>query len=140
PTGNQEVFELRTVGGYSVKLTGDHKVWTRQRGFVAARDLNNTDEVKLPSSTAAVQEIGQPRDERFFQLLGLFIATANAPAAAGRCAMRLDSCLDDADLVAPLARYVSQTWCGRSTYDDDYVNQLMLSDDDSAEFPQGPEG
>src|SRR5665213_141273 len=40
PTGNREVFELRTVGGYSVKLTGDHKVWTRARGWVPAKNLN----------------------------------------------------------------------------------------------------
>jgi ribonucleoside-diphosphate reductase alpha chain len=137
PTGSKEVFELRTLGGYTVKLTADHKVWTRHRGFVPAQDLNATDEVKLPSSIAAVQEIGQPRDEKFFQLLGLFIATPNTAAAAGRCAMRL--CLDDADLVAPLSRYVSQTWCGRAIYEDDYVNQLMLTDED-ADFPETAEG
>ena len=137
PTGNQEVFELRTVGGYTLKLTADHQVWTRHRGFVAACDLNSSDEVKLPGSTAAVQEIGQPRDGQFFQLLGLFVATANAPAAAGRCAMRL--CLDDADQVAPLSRYVSQTWCARTDYEDDYVNQLMLTESD-ADFPETAEG
>jgi ribonucleoside-diphosphate reductase alpha chain len=136
PTGNQEVYELRTTGGYTLKLTGDHKVWTRGRGFVPACELNTQDEVKLPGATAAVQEIGQPRDEQFFQLLGLFMASANAPAAAGRCAMRLDSCLEDAELVAPLAKYVRLTWCGRTDYDDDYVNQLMLCDEDTTETPE----
>ena len=29
PTGTKDVYELRTAGGYSVKLTADHKVWTR---------------------------------------------------------------------------------------------------------------
>src|SRR3989440_7157427 len=39
PTGTQEVYELKTAGGYTVKLTADHKVWTRTRGWVEARDL-----------------------------------------------------------------------------------------------------
>ena len=49
PTGTREVFELRTAGGYSVKLTADHKIWTRARGWVAAKDLTTADEVRLPS-------------------------------------------------------------------------------------------
>jgi ribonucleoside-diphosphate reductase alpha chain len=126
PTGTQEVFELRTAGGYTVKLTGDHRVWTRRRGWVQARDLRTDDEVKLPGKPAAVQEIGQPQDVRFFQLLGVFLSTAAAPAAAGRQALSLNVCLDEEDLIAPLARYVATAWCGRASYEDDYVNQLML--------------
>src|SRR5881275_2556218 len=34
PTGIQECFELRTAGGYRVQLTADHKVWTKNRGWV----------------------------------------------------------------------------------------------------------
>src|SRR5258708_2000796 len=33
PTGTKDVYELKTVGGYSLKLTADHKVWTRTRGW-----------------------------------------------------------------------------------------------------------
>jgi ribonucleoside-diphosphate reductase alpha chain len=130
PTGTQEVFELRTAGGYTVKLTGDHRVWTRRRGWVQARDLRTDDEVKLPGKPAAVQEIGQPQDVRFFQLLGVFLSTAAAPAAAGRQALSLNVCLDEEDLITPLARYVATAWCGRAAYEDDYVNQLMLGTED----------
>ena len=56
PTGTREVFELRTAGGYRLKLTGDHKVWTRSRGWVAAQDLTTSDEIKLPSQPACVSE------------------------------------------------------------------------------------
>jgi ribonucleoside-diphosphate reductase alpha chain len=136
PTGTKEVFELRTVGGYSVKLTADHKVWTRARGWVAAKDLNGQDEVKLPSKPATVQEIGQPRDEKFFQLLGLFVSTANTAATSGQV-LRLDACLDESDLISPLARYVAQTWSGRTSYEDDYVNQLMLNDEDAGDASGG---
>ena len=52
PTGTKDVYELRTAGGYSVKLTADHKVWTRTRGWVEAQDLTTDDEVRLPSSPA----------------------------------------------------------------------------------------
>src|SRR5437762_2537191 len=33
PTGTQDVYELKTAGGYSLKLTADHKVWTRCRAW-----------------------------------------------------------------------------------------------------------
>ena len=29
----EDVYELRTAGGYCLKLTADHRVWTRQRGW-----------------------------------------------------------------------------------------------------------
>jgi ribonucleoside-diphosphate reductase alpha chain len=125
PTGTKDVYELRTIGGYSVKLTADHKVWSRSRGWVEAQHLRGDDEVKLPGKPATVQEIGEPQDPKFFQLLGLFFSGAN-----GDCdAVRLDACLGGTDLVEPLAKYVAETWCERP-YDDDYVNQLMLTNID----------
>ncbi len=127
PTGTKDVYELRTVGGYRVTLTADHKVWTRIRGWVAAKDLTQEDEVKFPSQPATVQEIGEPQDARFFQLLGLFFSSANASHEA----IRLDACLGEGELVEPFARYVAETWSQR-LYDDDYVNQLMVSDEETA--------
>ncbi|MBI4367730.1 MAG: intein-containing adenosylcobalamin-dependent ribonucleoside-diphosphate reductase [Deltaproteobacteria bacterium] len=44
-TGFKEVYELRTQSGYTVKLTGDHKVWTRNRGDVSAKELVEGDEL-----------------------------------------------------------------------------------------------
>src|ERR1700712_5243534 len=67
PTGTREVFELRTAGGYCVKVTADHKIWTRSRGWVAAQDLTTDDEITLPSKPACVSDIGEPQDSKFFQ-------------------------------------------------------------------------
>src|SRR5205814_119452 len=89
PTGTKDIYELSTVGGYTVKLTADHKVWTRRRGWVAAENLTTSDEVCLPSKPAAVQEVGEPQDPKFFQLLGLFLSDSNNDAAA----LHLDACL-----------------------------------------------
>ncbi|MGD0462952.1 MAG: LAGLIDADG family homing endonuclease [Tepidisphaeraceae bacterium] len=127
PTGTKDVYELRTLGGYRLKLTADHQVWTRIRGWVQAKDLTNDDEVKFPSEPATVQEIGEPQDARFFQLLGLFFSSTNATHDA----IRLEACLGGGELVEPFARYVAETWSQR-LYDDDYVNQLMVSDDETA--------
>ena len=120
PTGTKEVFELRTAGGYCVKLTANHKVWTRSRGWVEAQNLTPQDEVKLPSKPACVQEIGEPQDARFFQLLGLFLSDANGTLGS----LKLDACLTDAAQVDDFARYVADNW-GDRLYADDYVNHEM---------------
>ena len=134
PTGTREVFELRTAGGYSVKVTADHKIWTRSRGWVEAKDLTTQDEIQLPGRPACVHEVGEPQDVRFFQLLGLFLSDANARANE----LRLDACLNDADLVEIFSRYVTEHWgtpaapAERDTvvalpvYNDDYVNHDMI--------------
>jgi ribonucleoside-diphosphate reductase alpha chain len=111
PTGNRDVYELRTAGGYSVKLTADHKVWTRTRGWVEAKDLQTTDEVRLPSNPACVYEIGQPQDPRFFQLLGMLLSDVNA----GLDALRLDKCLGESDDINQFMDYVAQTWGDRQS-------------------------
>src|SRR5205823_3060150 len=77
---------------------------------------------KLPSKTAAVVDIGEPQDPKFFQLLGFFISSANDDPTA----LHLDSCLPNQDQIDEFTTYVSQTW-GERAYNDDYPNQLMLS-------------
>ncbi len=75
PTGTKEVFELRTAGGYTLKLTADHKVWTRTRGWVEAQDLTTDRRGQAsPASPPPCSEIGEPQDAQFFQLLGLFVS------------------------------------------------------------------
>jgi len=122
PTGIREVFELRTVSGYTVKLTADHRVWTRRRGWVAAADLTREDELRLPDRPACVQEIGEPRDPLLFQLLGLYVSEANGDGTA----LRLEKCLPEPSQIAPLARYLWDHWPQRA-YDDDYPDEAMLS-------------
>jgi ribonucleoside-diphosphate reductase alpha chain len=121
PTGTKDVFELRTAGGYKVKLTGDHKVHTRRRGWVEAQHLTADDEVKLPSQPAAVHEIGEPQDSRFFQMLGFFLSDANNDATR----LHLDACVDEADLREQFTNYVAEIW-GERAYADDYANPALL--------------
>ena len=124
PTGTKDVFELRTAGGYRVKLTADHKVWTRARGWVEAKDLQPSDEVQAArASRRCVHEIGEPQDPQFFQLLGLFLSDANGDVDA----LRLDACLPDAALMDAL-RPVRRRELGRPRVvrRDDYVNRAMV--------------
>ncbi|MEA2736255.1 MAG: ribonucleoside-diphosphate reductase alpha chain, partial [Humisphaera sp.] len=122
PTGTKDVFELVTVDGYSVKVTADHKIWTRSRGWVEAQHLTSDDEVRLTHKTSAVQEVGEPQDPKFFQMLGLFLSDANHDANA----LHLDACLPSHDVAEQFSRYVTENWQDR-TYADDYVNQLMVT-------------
>jgi len=57
PTGNKEVFELKTSAGYSLKLTADHKVATANRGDVRASDLLPSDQILLAGSGFGSNEI-----------------------------------------------------------------------------------
>ncbi len=132
PTGTKDVYELVTAGGYSLKITEDHQIWTKSRGWVAGRDLTTADEIRLPSKTAAVQEIGEPQDSKFFQLLGLFLSDSNGDADA----LHLDACLPSHDIAEQFSRYVAENWSDR-TYADDYVNQLMLAESDSLDENPG---
>ena len=132
PTGTKDVYELRTIGGYTLKLTAEHKVWTRRHGWIEAQHLTTDDEIRLPARPAAVHEIGEPQDHRFFQLLGLFLSSANNDAAA----LHLDRCIPDHDAIDAFSRYVNQTW-GEKLYDDDYVNALMLDGADAANQSAG---
>src|SRR5712692_6927034 len=47
PTGRKAVLRLRTRGGFELRLTGEHKVFTLNRGDVAARDLARGDRLQL---------------------------------------------------------------------------------------------
>ena len=106
PTGTKDVFELRTAGGYCLKLTADHKVWTRGRGWVEAQHLTTADELRFPSRPAAVHTIGEPQDARFFQLLGLFVSDANGSGTA----LHLDAATAHTTDAPTFARYIADTW------------------------------
>ncbi len=47
PTGVKPVLRLRTRSGFQLRLTEDHKVWTLDRGDVAAKDLKAGDKLEL---------------------------------------------------------------------------------------------
>ena len=121
PTGTRDVYELRTAGGYSLKLTADHKVWARHRGWVEAKDLEISDEVRLPSQPACVSQIGEPQDPTFFQLLGCYLSDANHDTTG----LRMDGLVSEPGQVEQFSRYVADNW-GARIYNDDYVNRSMI--------------
>jgi ribonucleoside-diphosphate reductase alpha chain len=47
PTGRKPVFRLKTQSGYELKITADHKVFTKNRGDVAVKDLHRGDRIFL---------------------------------------------------------------------------------------------
>jgi ribonucleoside-diphosphate reductase alpha chain len=106
PTGTKETFELRTVDGYSVKLTADHRVFTRNRGWVEARHLTSTDELRLMSEPACVEEVGEPVDPRVFQLSGFLLSDANNDLTT----LNLESVLTDPGQIDMFADYAAETW------------------------------
>ena len=56
PTGRKMVYRLRTVSGYSLELTADHRVMTVNRGDVPAGELTTQDRIKLGSVVFGEQE------------------------------------------------------------------------------------
>src|SRR5215213_7907787 len=127
PTSQKDVYELRTAGGYSLKLTADHKVWTRHRGWVEAKDLETSDEVRLPSQPACVSQIGEPQDPTFFQLLGCYLSDGNSDTTG----LRLEGSLSEPAQVEQFSRYVADNW-GARLYNDDYVDRSMIDGAESS--------
>ncbi|MCR4369185.1 MAG: vitamin B12-dependent ribonucleotide reductase [archaeon] len=70
-TGTKPVYMLETNSGYEIKLTADHRVYTDNRGFVAACELTKDDFVCLPSKETG--EIREPQDKDFFRLIGIYL-------------------------------------------------------------------
>ncbi len=128
PTGKREVFELKTECGYSIKLTGDHKVWTRSRGWVPAAQLTRADEVRLPDFHAAAEQIGEPQDPTLFHMVGMLLSSANNDLNA----IHLDRCVDH-ESAERFVNYTTENFI-TSKYTDDYINELMVSSEDSGAF------
>lgn len=70
-TGTKPVYRLTTKNGYELKLTGDHKVFTVNRGFVQACELTKDDLLLLPAHP--VSSLDETSDKRFYQMLGVYL-------------------------------------------------------------------
>jgi len=70
-TGIKPVYKLTTKCRYEMKLTGDHKVFTVNRGFVPACELTKADQVLLPNDVVA--EIQEPQDPIFYEMIGVYL-------------------------------------------------------------------
>ena len=74
-----------------------------------------------PANPPPCRKSASRRISEFFQLLGLFLSTANGDLGA----LHLDQCVNAPTHVDQFAQYVTDTW-GERLYDDDYVNALMI--------------
>ncbi len=107
PTGTQEVFELTTESGYEIKLTKEHKVWTRDRGWIEAGHLTRNDEVRLVSQPAAVERVGEPSDPMLFHLAGFLLSDANGDGSE----LDLTRCgLTEETQITDYGCYVADHW------------------------------
>jgi len=118
-TGTEPVYALRTQCGYRVKLTGDHLVFTENRGDVRAYDLRKGDVVRLvgapfgqktTGSVEIAQWIGLAVGKRCAALASAALPQAgwHVPEAAGHGKVALasareqhhtrlpEACVDDA--------------------------------------------
>ena len=59
PTGTKDVYRLRTASGYTLDLTADHRVFTENRGDVAAKDLRSDDVLVLAPSRFGSESVDE---------------------------------------------------------------------------------
>ena len=68
-TGYKPVYRLRTKAGYTIKLTGDHRVLTKNRGDVPARELTPDDVLLLEGAEFGDESL----DPGVAEFLGLLV-------------------------------------------------------------------
>ena len=78
-TGRKPVYLLTTKAGFELKLTADHKVLTKNRGDVAARDLTSDDKIVLGRPVFGTRTL----DPRLGAFLGLAIGDGCTMGAQG---------------------------------------------------------
>ena len=83
PTGTKPVYELRTKSGYRLKLTGDHPVFTENRGDVKACELCKDDVVRLVGAESGKETSGSAD---MAQLVGLLVGDGCITTMANRTA------------------------------------------------------
>jgi ribonucleoside-diphosphate reductase alpha chain len=72
-TGVKPVYRLRTQSNFSLKLTEEHKVRTRNRGDVPARELQTGDLIELAHLQSEVTFGSLSLDPRLREFLGLLL-------------------------------------------------------------------
>lgn len=80
-TGEQELFLLKTVEGYEVKLTDNHKVLTASGDWVKAEDLLTGDYIVINNHRNLGNWPGKGNEEDGY-LLGLFVGDGNFGSAS----------------------------------------------------------
>ena len=59
PTGTKPVYCLRTAAGYELRLTGEHRILTQNRGDVPASDLRPGDQIVLQGAGFGRRSLGE---------------------------------------------------------------------------------
>lgn len=100
-TGTKPVFKLETEAGYELKLTADHKVFTKNRGFVKAEELTQNDSICIPSKNYA--EINEPQDKEFYKILGIYLG--DGCGSNGKIQITMSK--DESEVLEEVADYCS---------------------------------
>ncbi|MFY9719201.1 MAG: LAGLIDADG family homing endonuclease [Candidatus Cybelea sp.] len=99
PTGTKPVYRLSTQAGYELKLTGDHKVCTENRGDVAALELQPGDRIALKGSGFGRVSL----DPRIAFGIGVAVARGNVTSLLGSRSLTITMHDDEAPVLAYVA-------------------------------------
>ena len=105
-TGVKPVYRLTTAEGYEVRLTADHRVLTKARGWVAASDLRAGDKIHLLNHTGG---FGGEGTEEAGRVVGWLIGDGHIKQrdTKGNPTAYLEFWGDDRDLADDFAGYVT---------------------------------
>jgi len=114
PTGTKPVYRLRTKSGYALKLTADHKVWTENRGDVAAANLRSGDRIALGGSGFGSVSL----DERIALGIGAAVGDGCVAAASNGTGRDLTVTMheDEAGILEDIASGINEV---KATFADD---------------------
>ncbi len=107
-TGIKPIYKLETKAGYEVKLTGDHKVFTINRGFVRACELTKDDYILLPNQE--VSEINEVQDKKFYQMLGVYLGDGSRKGENDRGIQITMHKFDEKEILESFAVYTAENY------------------------------
>ncbi|HEY1427985.1 MAG TPA: hypothetical protein VGF18_00300, partial [Candidatus Tumulicola sp.] len=110
PTGTKPAYRLRTKAGYELNLTADHRVWTENRGDVAANELRPGDRIGLGGSGFGSEHLDEPL------ALGIGVAVGDGCVTNGeRAGLILTMAPDETPVLETIAHGINAL---KSTADD----------------------
>ena len=108
-TGIRPVYLLTTKSGYEIKLTGDHKVFTINRGFIQAHELTKDDYILTPSYEVA--EIKEPKDKTFYQMVGIYLGDGSRVSEENSKSIQITmNKKEEQPILEKFASYVSEEY------------------------------
>ena len=107
-TGRKPVYLLKTKSGYEIKLTGDHKVFTVNRGFVPSCELTKEDYILLPNYP--VSQIEEPKDKTFYQMLGVYLGDGGSGKLTPRNIILTMNKEEEKPILEKFAQYVATNY------------------------------